>query len=58
MSDTNKSNNFNFIRIFFTTLVILSHSPELIDGNRDREILTQLFYTISFLKFSVDDFLS
>ena len=42
--------------VFFATLVILSHFPELIDGNRDREILTQLFYTISFGEFVVDDF--
>jgi peptidoglycan/LPS O-acetylase OafA/YrhL len=49
-------NNFGFLRIFFAILVILSHSPELVDGNRSREILTNIFETISFGEFAVDGF--
>ena len=49
-------NNFGFLRLFFAVLVIFSHSPELIDGNRSREILTQIFHTISFGEFAVDGF--
>jgi peptidoglycan/LPS O-acetylase OafA/YrhL len=49
-------NNFNFLRIILAVLVILSHSPELIDGDRHREILTNIFHTISFGEFAVDGF--
>jgi len=37
-------------------LVILSHSPELVDGNRSREILTRVFGTLSFGELGVDGF--
>ncbi|MGD0962239.1 MAG: acyltransferase [Methylomonas sp.] len=47
MSNIGRCNNFNFLRLLFATLVIFSHSPELIDGNRDREVLTQIFHTVS-----------
>ncbi len=49
-------NNLNFLRVVLATLVILSHSPEIVDGNRHREILTRLFHTISFGEFAVDGF--
>ena len=49
-------NNFNFLRIVFAFLVILSHSSELIDGDRHREILTRLFHTLSFGGFAVNGF--
>lgn len=49
-------NNFNFLRLFLAVLVLLAHSPELIDGNRDREILTRFFHTISFGELAVDAF--
>jgi peptidoglycan/LPS O-acetylase OafA/YrhL len=51
-----RANNFSILRILFATLVILSHSTELIDGNRSREILTRLFGTISFGVLAVDGF--
>lgn len=38
-----QSNNFNFIRFALAMMVLLSHSPELIDGDRHREIFTVLF---------------
>lgn len=42
------SNNFNLLRLIFAVLVILGHSPELSDGNPSRELLTQIFHTVSF----------
>ena len=49
-------NNFNFLRLLLAVLVLLSHSYELIDGNRNREILTRIFNTISLGELAVDSF--
>lgn len=49
-------NGFGFLRLFFASLVILGHTPELRDGNRDHEILTNLFHTISWGDLAVDGF--
>lgn len=49
-------NHFNLIRFVLASLVILSHSPEIIDGDRHRELLTRAFGTISFGEFAVDGF--
>jgi peptidoglycan/LPS O-acetylase OafA/YrhL len=54
--DRSKDNNFGSIRLVLASLVILSHSPELIDGNNSREILTNIFGTISFGEMAVDGF--
>jgi hypothetical protein len=43
-----KNNNFNALRFLFASLVILSHAPELQDGDRRHELLTQIFGTISY----------
>ena len=51
-----RSNNFNLLRLILALLVIVSHSPELADGNRSRELFTRLFHTISFGEFAVDGF--
>lgn len=56
MSSTLHKNNFNFLRIVFASMVILSHSFELLDGNRVRELLTRVFHTISFGELGVDGF--
>jgi len=54
--DLEHNNNFNFLRLLFASLVILSHTFELIDGNRSRELLTRIFGTISFGELAVDGF--
>lgn len=40
-----RSNNFNLIRLFLALLVLLAHAPEMIDGNRGREIFTRIFHS-------------
>ena len=51
-----RNNNFNLIRILLAILVLLSHSYELVDGNRSRELLTRVFGTLSFGELAVDGF--
>jgi peptidoglycan/LPS O-acetylase OafA/YrhL len=56
MNSTDRQNNFNLIRLILALLVILGHSPELVDGNRNRELLTRLFGSVSFGELAVDGF--
>ena len=49
-------NNFNFLRLLLAALVLVSHSFELIDGNRSREPLTTIFHTLSFGELAVNGF--
>jgi peptidoglycan/LPS O-acetylase OafA/YrhL len=49
-------NNFGFLRLVFALLVVVSHSFELVDGNRSREPLTTMFGTLSFGELAVDCF--
>lgn len=50
------NNNFGFLRLLLASLVIVAHSSELIDGNRNRELLTNIFGTVSFGELAVDGF--
>lgn len=56
LNSSSRKNNFNLLRLIFAILVLLSHSFELIDGNRSREILSSIFHTISFGELAVDGF--
>lgn len=49
-------NNFNLLRFLFAALVIVSHAPELQDGDRSNELLSRLFGSISFGELAVDSF--
>jgi peptidoglycan/LPS O-acetylase OafA/YrhL len=51
-----RDNNFGALRLFFASVVILSHSAEILDGNRSREFLTNIFGTLSFGVVGVDGF--
>lgn len=56
MQIVNHKNNFGFLRLLLATLVIVSHSPEILDQSRKRELLTKIFGTISFGELAVDGF--
>ncbi|RYF44610.1 MAG: acyltransferase, partial [Cytophagaceae bacterium] len=49
-------NAFGFLRLLFASLVIVSHTIEVHDGNARREPLTRLFGTITFGQFAVAGF--
>lgn len=56
MGMSRHQNNFNLLRLLLALLVLLSHAPEIQDGDRHRELLTQLFHTLSFGELAVDGF--
>lgn len=51
-----KDNNFGALRLLFASVVILSHSAEIVDGDRSREVLTSIFGTLTFGILGVDGF--
>lgn len=57
MKCTPRDNNFNLLRFIFATLVIVSHAPDLQDGDRRNELLAQLSGgSMSFGTLAVDSF--
>lgn len=52
----NHQNAFGFLRLLFASLVIVSHVPEIVDGNSNREILHRLTGSMTFGSFSVNGF--
>jgi peptidoglycan/LPS O-acetylase OafA/YrhL len=51
-----RDNNFNFLRLFFALLVILSHSVEWKYGDKLHEPLMKIFGTLSFSDVAVNGF--
>jgi peptidoglycan/LPS O-acetylase OafA/YrhL len=49
-------NNFGFLRLLFALLVIVSHSPTLIDGDNSRELWNETFGSFTFGGVAVDGF--
>jgi hypothetical protein len=54
--NTGRNNNFNLLRLLLAGLVVVSHSFELVDGNRLREPLTRIFGSVSAGELAVDGF--
>jgi peptidoglycan/LPS O-acetylase OafA/YrhL len=54
--DLGRDNALGLLRLALASLVIVSHTPEIADGNRAREPLSRLFGTISFGELAVDAF--
>lgn len=49
-------NNFGILRLLLASLVVVSHSAEMIDGNRSREALLQFGGIMTFGELAVDGF--
>jgi len=52
-----RNHQFDLLRIFFATLVLLSHAPEITNGNASRELLHRLTHApMTFGVLGVDGF--
>jgi peptidoglycan/LPS O-acetylase OafA/YrhL len=56
MTTASYRNNFGLLRLTFALCVLISHSFELVDGDRSREPLTYMFGTISLGELGVAGF--
>lgn len=54
--DLGRGNALGILRLLFASLVIISHTAEIRDGSREREVLTRIFGTLSFGELAVDAF--
>jgi peptidoglycan/LPS O-acetylase OafA/YrhL len=53
---SSRNHQFDLLRILFATLVLLSHAPEITDGDTSRELLHRATNAITFGAFGVDGF--
>jgi len=52
-----RNRTFDFLRLFFATLVLLSHAPEITGGNRHRELFDRIAHSgLTFGEIAVDGF--
>jgi peptidoglycan/LPS O-acetylase OafA/YrhL len=56
MSRSGRNHAMDLLRIVFAACVLLSHAPEITDGNPSRELLYRLTHQLTFGAFGVDGF--
>jgi peptidoglycan/LPS O-acetylase OafA/YrhL len=56
MKAMGRQNNFNLLRLILASLVILSHSASLIDGDGRRDLIVRMYHRYAFGELAVDGF--